>query len=291
MLNTQVNLRLVWVLITLGTAAGCHQFDRRSAVQTPVASLDEQQIGEVIVKFYRQPTTRIPLHRSGRSLRQTIARARDLASLSSESLRYIANDNEFLKAWGLEKLDNEYQLFGDDIRADQEVLVLIRGNERFFVPSTVASNTSFGRMHLRNGDVLLSIPAEVLTTVPNNNDRIGHAVWETTGRFISPGVRVVNVASGFEKELELVNGKLQTLARALKETDEFDQVPKLDAMFIVRRTGPYVDQIVQASSALRVVSGFQTGQTIASSPNSFLLDGDVVLFSRFEQHPQVLVSR
>ncbi len=271
---------MTFLILMANSLAGC-KIEGNSGIAQPVATRHAEK--RMIVKFYRTPVLEIPIRERMATLRQAVAFAKDQGGYNEVS-RYLLNDSSFLKDLGIR--EDEKGLLGDEIVGEEEILVLIRGNQRFFVPAIVVSNSAFGRFPVQANDILLSFPNSILMPADASGNR--NPFWDSeVGKMKS--IEYINAASGTVFSVSTESDECETITRELPEKMYFEEGHGVDALFIVRQTGRFLDQIIIPANN-QYFGSMIGANTFQRSVPANLLDGDSILLSRFERHPQVAIA-
>lgn len=135
----------------------------------------------ILVQLQGAPALRQSIA-AGTSLRQALAMAKDglgpfeLDRLQTQPIEAVSFRTSHDRANAYDVAENARRHVADFAHsqpweepslarerfADDECLVLIRGNTRMFAPSTLVHETPLGRLPLKSGDVLASIPLELV---------------------------------------------------------------------------------------------------------------------------------
>jgi hypothetical protein len=209
-----------------------------------------------------------------------------IESVAFRTLHDLANNNEVTEIAEHELADSLSTPHWDENPlarerfADDECMVLIRGNTRLFAPSTLVNETPVGRLPLKQGDVLASIPLELV--------RQG-AIWGANGE--SRPIQIALSGPFCEaRSLEVPNKVLMDNGWSdfFRVAELLDNEGKPNVVIVHRYADLWHDLLLSPVS--KTFRDDDWEGTFRSELPHLLMDQDVLEITRLDYLPAILLS-
>ena len=146
-----MNMRFIFLALIVVAAAGCqcHRLTQQSSTKEAV-----QRTASTTVLILPGTPMTVPLPGGSSTLREVVAKARSMNS-EEEFLRYISTD---AASFGVSEASPALSVSAGN------VIVLVRGKDRFFIPSALAFESILGDYPVNSQSVLISMPETDIRT-------------------------------------------------------------------------------------------------------------------------------
>lgn len=275
-----MNMRFILLTLFVVAASGCQS--HRLTKKAP-AKETAQPTATTTVQIHPGSPMTVPLPDGSSTLREVIAKARSMSS-EEELIRYMSTDT---KAFGLTETNLVSSLSAGNW------VVVVRGRNRIFVPSVLASESVLGNYPVDSATTVLSVPEQMV----NNGEFWSDPQPETLSvqyRHEGDQISMSSVGSTF-----LNNLLIQMRDSNIKRESEFYEkmtTEKVMVAVIHRESGEYHDQLIVPTSSEHFQAGSESKDFVVLSMATHLVqsiklrDGDIVELSRLELLPVTAIA-